>query len=124
MRTGIRLFVVSLVTVLFCTLGAQSISYATTPSDAYVPASERVSLVATEHQKSKGRCAIAVAASIAPLGRGYKLYKFVRAAGGVRKAANLLVGAGGRAAEIKMIGHVAGPGLEAFLGITQIAENC
>lgn len=118
-----RLLVVGLVTVLLCTVGAYSISYAATPSDAYAPASTRISLVAPEPQKSKMRCAVAVAISIAPVGRGYQLYKFVKAAGGIRRAAHLLVGAHG-AAEINMIGQVAGPGSELFLGIAQIAENC
>jgi len=74
------------------------------------------------------RCAaavtVAVASLVIPVSKLMKLKAFVRAVGGVRVAAKLLVGATSRAEKARVIGGVIGAGAAEVLGIEAIMTHC
>ena len=74
------------------------------------------------------RCAAAVVVAVAslaiPLSKLLKLKAFVRAVGGARNAASLMVGASSRAEKARVISAAIGAGAAEILGIDAIITNC
>ena len=74
--------------------------------------------------KCSAAVVVAVASLAIPVSKVLKLRAFVRAVGGVRNAAGLLVGATSRAEKVRMIGGAIGAGAIEILGIDAIITNC
>ena len=67
---------------------------------------------------------VAVGSLAIPVSKLFKLKAFVRAVGGYKKAATLLVGATTRAEKTRVIGGAIGAGAVEILGIEAIITNC
>jgi hypothetical protein len=68
--------------------------------------------------------AVAMATLMIPVSKVLKLKAFVRAVGGIRTAAKLLVGATSKAEKARVIGGVVAVGAAEVLGIDAIYTNC
>jgi len=67
---------------------------------------------------------VAVASFAIPASKVLKLKEFVRAAGGTRAAAKLLVGATSKAEKVRVISGAIGAGAAEILGIDAVITNC